>query len=177
MFNRSGAWRLFWTVLAVIWTLVLVAYGWLNLPRARHIPHEPQFMSSLSSEALAIVRGDYAPAKPARGEWSEVPRIVRMANGARLSFPATTTDARAAVVAGEYNQLLQTEAEQQRTPYLLVVLVVWLVPLLGTGTALLLFRRGRGAGQLMPDNLRPRTEYSPAEGDHQLHEGPPGKVA
>lgn len=163
--------------LAVVWTLVIVAYGWLNLPRARHIPHDPQFLSSLSSDALAILRGDYAPAKPVRGEWTEVPRTVRMANGASLSFPATTTDARAAVVAAEYHQLLRTEAEQQRNSYLLEMLVVWLVPLLGAGIALQLVRRGRAAWQIIRDNVRQRTEYSPAEGHGQLHDGPPGTAA
>src|SRR5476651_2319759 len=132
MFNRLGGWRQLWMMLAVMWTLVVITYGWLNLPRGRYIPHDPQFLSKLSSQASSILRGPDAKAKPARGAlvWSEDPRIVRMSNGARLSFPAITTDARAEFVASEYSQLLNIEAEQQRWPYLLEMLLLWFAPLL-----------------------------------------------
>jgi hypothetical protein len=95
--------------LAVMWTLVVVMYGWINLPRANQVAHNPQILAKLSNEAASIMFGRYAKAEPGRGVlvWSEVPRIVRMSNGARLTFPATATNERVALVAGEYDQLLR----------------------------------------------------------------------
>ncbi len=158
--------------LAVVWTLIAAAYGWLNLPRARYIPHDPQFLSGLSSESLAILRGEGAPATPARGAWSLDPRIVSTPNGTRLAFPSFTTDARAALVVNEYHKLLIAEADQQRIPYLLDVLVVWLVPLLGAGLALRLSRRSGSEWRIIPDSAH-QPAASSAGGDRRLHDETP----
>ena len=144
MINRFGRWWPLWVTLAVMWTLVVVMYGWINLPRANQVPHNPQFLAKLSNEAASIMFGRYAKAEPGRGVlvWSEVPRTVRMSNGARLTFPATATNERVALVAGEYDQLLSAEADKQRGPYLLEMLAIWLAPLLVAGFAASLLGRG-----------------------------------
>jgi hypothetical protein len=115
-----------------MWTIVVVTYGWMNLPRAQQMPHNPQFLSKLSNEASSILLGSGAKAEPARGAlvWSQTPMIVRMSNGTRLTFPATTTDERAAFVASEYRQLLNVKADEQKGPYLLGMLALWLAPVL-----------------------------------------------
>jgi len=132
MFNRLGGWRQLWMTLMVMWTIIVITYGWMNLPRAQQLPHNPQFLSKLSNEASAILFGSDAKAEPARGAlvWSQTSMIVRMSNGARLTFPAPTTDERAALVASEYRQLLDVEAYEQRGPYLLQMLAIWLAPYL-----------------------------------------------
>jgi hypothetical protein len=137
MVNRLGKWWQLWMVLAAIWTFAVVASAWLNLPRARHMPHDPDFLSKLSIEASSIMHGPQIAAKPVRGEmvWLDTPRSVRMYNGTRLEFPAITTDERAAFVASEYRQLLIAEAHQQRWPYLLEMLALWLAPLLVVASA------------------------------------------
>src|SRR3972149_325001 len=128
MFSRLGKWRQLWVTLAVMWTLAVITYGWMNLPRAQQLPHHPYFLSKLSHEAASILFGRDAQAEPARGAlvWSQTPMVVRMSNGTRLKFPAPTTHERAALVASEYRQLLDAEADQQREPYLLAVLAIWL---------------------------------------------------
>ncbi len=130
MLNRHSGWWQLGLTLTVIWTLAIVTYGWMNLPRAQQLPHYPHFLSNLSQEATSILFGSEAQAEPARGTlvWSQTPMIVRMSNGTRLKFPAPTTDERAALVASEYRQLLNVEAEDQRGPYLLRLLAIWLAP-------------------------------------------------
>ena len=138
MINRRNGWWQLWTILAVVWTVVIMLYGWMNLPRAPYIPHDPQFLNKLSNEATSILRGTAANAKPARGAivWSESPRVVRMSNGAALTFPANTTSERAEIVASEYRQLLSVAANTKTRPYLLELLAIWLAPLLVTGLAI-----------------------------------------
>jgi hypothetical protein len=136
MFNRLfGSWQL-WMMLIVMWTLAVSAYGWINLPRAQQMPHEPKFLNKLSHEASSILTGASTQAKPvASGAlvWLEVPRLVSMPNGMRLAFPRTTTDKEAAFFASEYRQLLDVEAAGQRAPYLVKMLAIWLAPLLAAG--------------------------------------------
>ena len=138
MINRLNGWRRLWAILAVVWTMLVMIYGWLNLPRAPYIPHEPQFLHRLSNEAASIMRGSDASAKQVRGPivWSENPRVVRMTNGAALTFPANTTRERAEFVAGEYRQVLKVAANSKTAPYLLEMLAIWLAPLLVTGLAI-----------------------------------------
>ena len=139
MFSRLGNWWQLGITLTVMWTVVVSTYGWMNLPRAQQLPHDPHFLSNLSQEATSILFGSEAQAEPARGTlvWSQAPMLVRMSNGTRLKFPAPTTDERAAIVASEYRQLLNVEAEDQRGPYLLRLLAIWLAPwLLVAGLAL-----------------------------------------
>ncbi len=130
MFSRRGKWWQLWVTLAIMWTVAIITYGWMNLPRAQQLPHNPQFLSKLSNEAASILLVSDAQAEPARGTlvWSQSPMIVRMPNGARLTFPAPTTRERAALVASEYRQLLNAEADEQRGPYLLAMLAIWLAP-------------------------------------------------
>jgi hypothetical protein len=130
MINRRSKWRQLGVTLAVVWTAVVFAFGWLNLPRAPHIQHDPQFLSKLSTEATSILQRTEAKAKRVRGaiEWTDTPRFVRMSNGAQLTFPATTTGEQSALVASEYRQLLSAEANKQKGPYLLGMLAVWLAP-------------------------------------------------
>ena len=115
-------------------------------------------------------RGRDAQAEPARGAlvWSQTPMIVRMSNGTRLKFPASTTDERAALVASEYRQLLDVEAGEQRGPYLLAMLAIWLAPwvLLVAGLTLSLFE-----WRIIPRYVRQRTEKAPGEGDNRLNDG------
>ncbi len=143
MFSRLGKWWQLGLTLSVIWTIAVITYGWMNLPRAQQLPHNPQFLSKLSTEALSILFVSDAKAEPARGAlvWSQAPMLVRMSNGTQLTFPAPTTDERAALVASEYRQLLNAEADQKRGPYLLEMLAIWLAPglLLFAGLALSLF--------------------------------------
>ena len=137
MWNRLGGWQLIGVMLVVTWTLAAVVSGWMYLPRAHQIPHDPQFLNKLSEDAAAILRGSGAAPKPGSGEpvWSDHPRFMRMANGAQLAFPAITTDERAELVASEYRELLHEEAIGQRGPFLLTMLAVWLAPLLLAGMA------------------------------------------
>jgi hypothetical protein len=163
MFNRSGKWWQLCATLAVIWTAVVFAYGWLNLPRAPHIQHDPQFLSRLSTAATSILQRTEAKAKRVRGaiEWTDTPRFVRMSNGAQLTFPATTTGEQSALVASEYRELLNAEANKQRMPYLLELLAIWLAPALllpGGGLAASLIRRGREASA----NSTTRRGHSPS---------------
>lgn len=145
MFSRLGKWRQLGLTLTVMWTIVVITYGWMNLPRAQQLPHNPLFLIKLSNEAASILFGREAQAEPVRGAlvWSQTPMIVRMSNGTRLKFPAPTTHERAALVASEYHQLLDVEAGEQRAPYLLHLLAIWLAPflLLIAGLALSLFDR------------------------------------
>jgi hypothetical protein len=64
-----------------------------------------------------------------------------MSNGMRLKFPAITTDERVAFVESEYRELLTLEADTQRGPYLLELLLLWLAPLFVTGLLMQLFFR------------------------------------
>jgi len=143
MFSRLGKWWQLWVTLAVMWTLAVISYGWMNLPRAQQLPHHPQVLSKLSHEAASILFGRDAQAEPVRGAlvWSQSPMIVRMSNGTRLKFPAPTTHEQAALVASEYHQLLDVEADEQKGPYLLAMLAIWLAPylLLVAGLTLSLF--------------------------------------
>lgn len=152
MVNRFGKWWQLWMALAVIWTLVAAAAAWVELPRASGMPHDPQFIDKLSLESARIVRGPAIADKRAPGEpeWSDMPRLFRMQNGQQLEFPAVTTADRAAVVAGEYSQLLDVQASQQRWPFLLGRLAWWLAPLLMMGLALNMIRTARASGGPRP---------------------------
>lgn len=134
--------------LAGVWTLVVMGSGWLELPRAQHMPHDPQFVSKLSREAASILLRTDATEKPARGAliWSGNPRIARMPNGTDLTLPAITTGEEVAFVASEYYRLLSNAASERRTIYLLEMLAIWLVPglcLLIAGYAMRLLNGGR----------------------------------
>jgi len=162
MFSRLGrSWQL-WVTLTVMWTIAVITYGWMNLPRAQQVPHHPQFLGKLSMDAASILFGSDAQAEPARATlvWSQTPMIVRMSNGTRLTFPAPTTHERAALVASEYRQLLDVEADEQRGPYLLEMLAIWLAPFL-----LLV------AGLIISHYVRQRTEEAPEEGDNRFNDG------
>lgn len=157
MTSRFGKWWHVWLMLAIIWNIAAFTSGWLNLPRAQHLPHDPQLLSKLSNESMSILRGSQVQVKPARSAlvWSENPKVVRMWNDTRLTFPATTTSERAAFVASEYRQLLDIEADKQRGPYLLLMLAVWLAPvvlLLVAGLAASTIYRGQ---QLPPRRTNP----------------------
>ena len=130
MFKRLSGWLQLWIVLTVMWAIVAVSSGWMNLPRAQQMPHDPQFLNKLSNEATLILLGGDSKTEPARGAlvWSKAPMIVRMSNGTGLIFPATTTDERAAFVAAEYHQLLDAEASERRGPYVLGIVAIWLLP-------------------------------------------------
>ena len=144
MFSRlCGSWQL-WMTLLVMWTLAVMAYGWINLPRAPQVPHDPQFLSKLSHEASSILAAADAQAKPVVSGalvWSEAPRLVLMPNGTRLAFPATATRKETAFVASEYRQLLDVEAAGQEGPYLVKMLAIWLAPLLAAGLTVSLIGR------------------------------------
>jgi len=128
--KRLSGWLQLWIVLTVIWTIVAATFGWMNLPRAQQMPHNPQFVNKLSNEASLILLGGDSKVEPARGAlvWAEAPMILRMSNGTGLTFPAITTNERAAFVAGEYYQLLDAEASERRGPYVLGMVAVWFLP-------------------------------------------------
>ena len=131
--------------LAVVWTFAAAGSAWIDLPRASNVPHDPEFLNQLSSEASAIVRGSASADTPAPGapQWSDTPRLFRMSNGEQLQFPAITPAERAAVVENEYRGLLHARANGHRWLYLLQRLVWWLAPLLIAGFALSVARGGR----------------------------------
>ena len=131
--------------LAVLWTFAAAGSAWIDLPRASSVPHDPEFLNQLSSEAAAIVRGSAPADKPALGAplWSDTPRLFRMSNGEQLQFPASTTAERAAVVESEYRELLHARASGQRWMFLLQRLAWWLAPLLIAGFALSIARGSR----------------------------------
>ena len=160
MINRRGKWWQLGVTAAVIWTAVVFASGWLNLPRERHMPHDPQFLTKLSATATSILQRTDAKVKPVRGaiEWTNTPRFVRMSNGAQLTFPATTTGAQSALVASEYRELPSAEANKQIGPYLLKMLAIWLVPLLVVVLTISLIRRGHKPA---PDSVTGRG-YAPS---------------
>jgi hypothetical protein len=145
MVNRFGKWWQLWMALALVWTFAASGSAWIDLPRASGVPHDPDFLNQLSSEALAIVRGPASADRPARGAplWSDTPRLFRMSNGELLQFPAITTAERAAVVENEYRGLLHARASGHRWLYLLQRLAWWLAPLLLAGFALSVARGGR----------------------------------
>lgn len=132
MFNRLSGWQYFGMALAVLWTIVMLTVAWINLPRARHVPHDSQFLSKLSPESATILRGTAIKARSVRGApvWLDTTRVVRMSNGAELTLPSVTTDGQAAMVASEYRQLLHAEAVAQRWLFLLAMLGIWLTPAL-----------------------------------------------
>jgi len=146
MLNQIVGWRT-GAIVTVMWGIVVMTFGWVDLPRAPHMPHDPGLESKLSDEAVSILSGSDAKAdagKHTSGDmlvWTEQPRTARMANGEQLTFPATTTTERAAFVESEYHELLNIEAGAQREPYLLELLAIWLVPLAIGGLALRLLRR------------------------------------
>lgn len=128
MFSR-GEWLRIWIVLTAIWTIVVAAWGWINLPRAQHIPHDPEFLNRLSNEAALILNGGESRTKPSRWRaliWSDAPISVPMPNGTRLTFPSTTTNEMVAFVRNEYSKLLEAEAGAQRRSYALGVIITWL---------------------------------------------------
>ena len=170
MFSRLGGWWQLWMTLTVMWTLAVITYGWMNLPRAQQLSHNPQILSKLSKEASSILFGSDAQAEPAHGTlvWSQTPMIVRMPNGTRLQFPAPTTDERAAIVASEYRQLLDVEADEQKGPYLLAMLAIWLAPYLLLVAALTFSLCAR---RIIPHYVRQRTEKALGEGDNRLGDG------
>ena len=143
MENQFGNRRRLWITLAVLWTVMVILYGWMNLPRAPYMPHDPDYMNKLSVEAFSILLGNDARTEgkstSARGAlkwvWSESPRTALMSNGAELIFPAATTAEQVGLVASEYRDLLKVEATEQRVPYLLKLLAIWLAPLLVAGLA------------------------------------------
>jgi hypothetical protein len=143
-YRLGRGWQL-WMTLMVTWTVAVTMYGWIDLPRAYQMPHDPQFLSKLSHEASSILFGTDAQAKPVVSGalvWSEVPRLVSMPNGMRLAFPGATTSKQAAFFTSEYRQLLDVEAAGQRVPYLAEMFAVWFAPLLAIGLAVNLIRRG-----------------------------------
>ncbi len=179
MFSRLVGWWQLWLMLAVMWTLAAFTSAWMNLPRAQQMPHDPGFLSKLSNEAASILRGPEFRAKPVRGElvWSEDPRFVRMSNGTRLTFPAATTNERAELVAREYRQLLNVEADRQSVSYLLGWLVIWLAPLVAAGLALRLSGRDHGVWRLGPAHVRQGTVQRREECGNRLHDGAPANAA
>ena len=138
----TRSWQ-FWMTLAIIWTLATAASAWLDLPRAAHIAHDPEFMNQLTPESSAT-RGAAAAQQSAPGAplWSEAPRVFRMSNGKQLDFPAITTDERAAIVEREYHGLLQARASGQHWLYLIERVALWLAALLLAGLVLGLLRGG-----------------------------------
>lgn len=130
--------------LAVTWTFAVAICAWIDLPRAPNMPHDPGFIGKLSPEAAAIMRSPSVAAERGAGTlvWSDTPRLMRMANGMLLTFPAITTNERAAIVGREYRRLLDIQAGDQRLQYLLGWLTVWLATLLIAGLALT-FMSGR----------------------------------
>jgi hypothetical protein len=139
----SNTWQL-WLTLAILWTLVAAASAWLNLPRASGIAHEPGFMSRLSPESSAIVRGPGSTESlPGAPLWADTPRVFRMSNGMQLSLPAVTTDERASIVERNYRDLLEERAGEQRWLYWIERTAVWLAIILIGGYAVHLLR---GAG-------------------------------
>jgi hypothetical protein len=130
MFER-GEWLRMWVVLTVIWTIVVATLGWINLPRARHIPHNPEYLNRLPNEAALILIGSESKVRPSRWGapiWSDVSISVAMPNGARLAFPSTTTNQRIVFVRNEYRKLLEAEASAQRRAYALEMIMIWLLP-------------------------------------------------
>ena len=116
--------------LTVIWTIVVIAYGWMNLPRAQQMPNNPQFLSKLSTEATSILSGTDAQAGPGPDAlvWSPGWKVERMSNGARLTFPETTTGERVTFVTGEYSRLLNAEVSERGRLYMLELAAVWVLP-------------------------------------------------
>lgn len=155
--KRLSVWLQLWIVLTVVWAIVAATLGWMNLPRAQQMPHNPQFVNKLSNEASLILLGGDSKVESARGAliWSEAPMIVRMSNGTGLTFPAITTNERAAFVASEYYQLLDAEASERRGPYVLGMVAFWLLPcvlLLIVGIAAV--RASRSFHRAMPGGRR-----------------------
>lgn len=129
MFERGESLRM-WIVLAVIWTIVVAIGGWINVPRARHVPHNPEFLNRLSHEAALILTGSESNAEASRWGpliWSNARISALMPNGARLTFPSTTTNEGVAIVRNEYSKLLEAEAGAQRRTFALEVLLTWLL--------------------------------------------------
>ena len=155
MLNRLVGWWQLGILLAVVWTVMVLASGWMNLPRAHQVAHDSLFLNKLSLEASAILRGTAASTKPFGNAqsarplavvWSEQPRTLRMPNGADLAFPSTTTDHRMALVAVEYREVLQAKANALRWQYLLEMAVIWLLPIVLMFVAgLAISLRGSGA--------------------------------
>ena len=167
MNNQFGKWWPLWVALSALWTFVVFAAGWINLPRAQDVPHDSAFLGQLSDEASSILFPvSVAQEKGARSAlvWTQNPRTVRMMNGADLEFPAVTTGGQAALVAAEYRDFLNSKAQEQRWPYLMALLAIWIVPcasLLAAASAI----RGNGrfnywAGlKIVPRYVRQRTEF------------------
>jgi hypothetical protein len=129
MYSRE--WFRIWMVLTVIWTIVVATWGWIDLPRARHIPHNPKFVNHLSIEAASVLTGRGSKAEASRGDaliWSDAPISVPMPNGTRLTFPSTTTHEGIALVKDEYYKLLEAEAGAQAGQYVLRMLLAWFLP-------------------------------------------------
>jgi len=72
------------------------------------------------------------------------------------------------LVASEYRQLLEVEADEQRGPYLLAMLAIWLAPwvLLVAGLTLSLFE-----WRIIPHYVRQRTEKVPGERNNSFNDG------
>ena len=127
---------------------VAAASAWIELPRAKGMPHDPAFIDKLSLQSAQIVRGPAVAEKPAQGEpvWCDMPRVFRMQNGTQLEFPAATNAERVAIVATEYAELLAVQASQQRWPFLLGRLASWLTPMLIAGFTFGVGRNRRATG-------------------------------
>jgi hypothetical protein len=167
MNNRYGNGWQWWLVLAAAWTLISLGSAWTSLPRAPHMPHDPLYLSKLSSESAAILRHNGAAVAPARGGlvWSEPARVVRMRNGTALTFPPVTSGVQVAFVTDEYHKLLDEQADARRWPYLLGKLALWLLPCGGLWLVALAVQRWRTATPLQPLQLieptvRQRTDYT-----------------
>jgi hypothetical protein len=156
MVTRSSIYGLI--ALAVLWTLIAAGSAWLDLPRGTTTPHDPAFMGRLSTEAAVIVQGAAVTATPERGAplWSDEPRLFRMANGARLTFPAGTTAERAAIVENEYRQIVDASADAQRASFLLDRLMLWLAPLLLAAGAFAFFAPSRVGSRAAGARRRPQ---------------------
>jgi hypothetical protein len=142
MVIRLNKWWRVWLTLAVLWSTVVFAYGWMNLPRPQQMPHDPRLVGKLSSQAALILYATDAKAEPVQDAsglvWLRSSVVVRMANGARLTFPATASATEVSFVSSEYSRLLDAEATERSRAYLLRLAPVWLLPcvlLLCTGLA------------------------------------------
>jgi hypothetical protein len=60
--------------------------------------------------------------------WSQAQIIIHMANGDRLTIPATTTYKQVAFLKDDYYKVLAAEASAQMAPYVLGIIVAWLLP-------------------------------------------------
>jgi hypothetical protein len=110
---RLGGWHRLWLLLSAIYLLLLVAFFFFTHPSTERTPHRDEFYAELPPESYKKIETDdiFDRVAEQRGE----PTVVEMPNGHRLNFIAKATKTEMEKVAREYDDIVKSNTQHERT--------------------------------------------------------------